>query len=77
MENYSAIKKEWKFVICSYMDGLEEHYAKWNKSDKNKHYKLYHLYVKSKKIQQTKFNIKEADSRWKEQTSGYEWGWAI
>ena len=28
---YSAIKKEWNFAICN-MDGLQEYYAKWNKS---------------------------------------------
>ena len=27
-------KKEWKFVICSNMDRLGRHYAKWNKSDR-------------------------------------------
>ena len=26
-------EKEWNFVICSNMDGPEENYAKWNKSD--------------------------------------------
>ena len=32
MEYYSAIKKEWDFAICSNMDGLGGHYAKWNES---------------------------------------------
>ena len=32
MKYYSAIKKEWKISICSNMDGLGGHYAKWNKS---------------------------------------------
>ena len=27
-------KKEWNFAICSNMDGLGGHYAKWNKSDR-------------------------------------------
>ena len=31
MEYYSAIKKEWNFVICSNMDGLGGYYAMWNK----------------------------------------------
>ena len=29
-------KKEWNFAICSNMDGLGEHYAKWNKSDRER-----------------------------------------
>ena len=33
---YSAIKKEWNFVICSNTDGFGRHYAKWNKSEKGK-----------------------------------------
>ena len=34
---YSAIKKEWNFVICSNTDGFGKHYAKWNKSEKDKY----------------------------------------
>ena len=33
---YSAIKKEWNNVICSNMDGLGGHYAKRNKSDRER-----------------------------------------
>ena len=29
-------KKEWNFAICSNMDGLGGHYAKWNKSDRDR-----------------------------------------
>ena len=29
--------KEWNFPICSNMDGSGGHYAKWNKSDKDKY----------------------------------------
>ena len=36
MENYSAIKRI-KFDICSNINGLGGHYAKWNKSDKDKY----------------------------------------
>ena len=36
MEYYSAIKKEWNNAICSNMDGLEGHYAKWNRSDRER-----------------------------------------
>ena len=31
-------KKKWHFAICRKMDGLEEYYAKRNKSEKNKYY---------------------------------------
>ena len=27
-------KKEWIFAVCSNMDGLQEHYAKWNVKEK-------------------------------------------
>ena len=37
LEYYSAVKKEWNFAICSNMDRLGGHYAKWNKSDKDKY----------------------------------------
>ena len=36
MEYYSAIKKNEIFAICSNMDGLGEHYAKGNKSDRER-----------------------------------------
>ena len=36
MEYYWAIKEEWNFAICSNMDGLGGHYAKWNQSEKDK-----------------------------------------
>ena len=29
-------KRKWKFSICSRMDGLGGHYAKWNKSDRER-----------------------------------------
>ena len=38
-------KKEWKFAICSNMDGLGGYYAKWNKSDRQTNAVWYHLYV--------------------------------
>ena len=28
--------KEWNFAICSNMDGLGGHYAKWNQSDRER-----------------------------------------
>ena len=36
MEYYSALKKERNFAICSNMDGFGGHYAKWNKSDRER-----------------------------------------
>ena len=37
MEYYSAIKK-WKCAIFNNMDGLGGHYAKWNKTEKDKYH---------------------------------------
>ena len=31
-------KKEWNLAICNNTDGLREHCAKWNKSEKDKYY---------------------------------------
>ena len=36
MEYYSAIKKERNFAICRDMDGFGGHYAKGNKSDRER-----------------------------------------
>ena len=36
MGYYSAIKKEWNNAICSNIDGLGGHYAKWSKSDRER-----------------------------------------
>ena len=46
MENYSAIKRI-KFDICSNINGLGGHYAKWNKAEKGKYY-MPSSYVESK-----------------------------
>ena len=40
MEHYSAIKKEWNLAICNHMDEAWEHYAKWNKSEKDKYHMI-------------------------------------
>jgi hypothetical protein len=29
--HYSSIRKEWKSVTCSSLEGTREHYVKWNK----------------------------------------------
>ena len=39
-EHYSAIKKEWNLTICDHIDGAWGHYAKWNKSDKDKYHMI-------------------------------------
>ena len=39
----SVIKKEWHFAICSNMDGLGGHHAKWNRSDILWNLTLYHI----------------------------------
>ena len=33
-------KKEWNFAIYSNMNETGRHYAKWNKSDKDKYYMI-------------------------------------
>ena len=56
-------KKAYNFAICSNMDGLGGHYAKWNKLEKDK-YCMISLTYEIKKIQQTsEYNKKEADSQ--------------
>ena len=37
MKYYSAIK-EWNNAFCSNVDGIGGHYAKWNKSEKDKYH---------------------------------------
>ena len=49
MEYHSAIKKNENFAICSNVDGLGGHYAKWNKADRKINTVWYCLYVESKK----------------------------
>ena len=57
-------KKEWYVVICSNTDGLGEHYAKWNKSDREIQISYDTTYMRNLKIQQTKkYNKVEADSQ--------------
>ena len=34
--NITQPEKEWNFAIYSNMDGLGGHYAKWNKSDRER-----------------------------------------
>ena len=68
-------KKEWNFAICNNMDGLGEHYAKWNKSDRKTNTIWYHLYVESKKYNKlVNITKKKQTHRYREQTSSYQWG---
>ena len=46
-------KKEWNVAICSNMDGLGGHYAKWNKSEKQI-YDIIYMY-----------NLKDTTNKWK------------
>ena len=43
----SAIKNDWKLVMCTNMDGQRGYYAQWNKSKTSTMW--FHLYVESKK----------------------------
>ena len=57
-------KKEGNFAICSSMDGLGGHYAKWNKSDRERQILYDITYMWNLQIQQTnEYNKKEADSQ--------------
>ena len=68
-----SLKIEWNFAICSNIDGLGEHNAKWNKSDKDKYW--YCLYVESTKYNKLVNIIKKKQThRYREQTNGYQWG---
>ena len=70
MEYYSAIKRN--FAVCSNMDGFGGHYAKWNKSDRERQVLYDITYVKSK-IYNKLVNItkKKQTHRYRKQTSGY------
>ena len=41
MEYYSVMKKNKHSAICGNMNGLGGHYAKWNKSDRERQKSLY------------------------------------
>ena len=58
------------------MDGLRGHYAKWNKSDRERQITVgYLLYVESKKYNKlVNITKKKQTHRYREQTSGYQWG---
>ena len=68
-------KQEQNLAICSNVDGLGGHYAKWSKSEKDK-YCMILLMCAIYKIQQTGEQKKKQIYRYREQTSGYQWGGA-
>ena len=49
MEYYLAIRKNEIFAICSNMDGLGGHYAKWSKSDRERQILYYIMYMRNLK----------------------------
>ena len=74
---YNAIllshKKEQNFAMCSNMDELGGHHAKWAKTEKTNTV-WYHLHVESKKYDKLMNITKKQTHRYREQTSGYQWG---
>ena len=64
MEYDSPIhKKEWKFAICNNKAGLGGHYAKWNKSDRERQILYDITYMWNLKNKTSEYNKKEADSQ--------------
>ena len=57
-------KKEWNLTICSNMDGLGGHYAKWNKSDRERKilYNITYMW-NLKNTTNSEYNKEEADSQ--------------
>ena len=47
--------KKWNFALCSSMDGLGGHCAKWNKSDRKRQILYYIIYV---------WNLKNTTNEW-------------
>ena len=75
MEYHSAIKKEQDFAICSNMDGLGGHYAKWSRSHRERQILYDMAYVELKKYDKLVNKTKKKQThRYREQTSGYQWG---
>ena len=54
--------KQWNCVICSTMDGLERHYAKWNKSDRERQIPYDITYMKAKKYNKVVNITSDTDS---------------
>jgi len=75
MEYYSATKRI-NFIICSNMDGLGGYNAMLSEINQRQTSTIwYHLYVESKKYNQIMNITKKMQiHRYREQTSGYQWG---
>ena len=75
---YSAIKSK-NFALCSNMDGLGVHYAKWGKPDSGRHILYDVTYVESKKYQSlVTLTEKKQTHRYENKlvaTSGRKWYW--
>ena len=56
-------KKEWNVAICSNMDGHGGHYAKWNKSDRERQILYDITYMWNLKTTASVYNKKEEDSQ--------------
>ena len=56
------------------MDGPGGYCAKWSKTKRKTNTVWYHLYVKSKKIKRVNIRKQKQTHRYREQTSGYQWG---
>ena len=68
-------KKEWKFAICSNMDGPGGYIIVSKISQRKTNIVWSHLYVKSKKWNKlVNITTKKQLHRYVEQTSGYQWG---
>ena len=59
--NTLSHKKEWNFGICSNMDGVGGHYAKWNKSDREKQILYDITFGIEKRYDKQEYNKREAD----------------
>ena len=76
---YLALNLDKRFAFCSNMDGLRGHYAKWNKSDKERKVIWYHLYIEPKKYNKL-VNVTEKKKTHRSRSSlyldvGKDWGW--
>ena len=58
------------------MDGLGGHYAEWNKSDRERQilYDITYIDMWNLKRQHMNITKKKQPHRYREQTSGYQWG---
>ena len=69
-------KKEQNNAICSIMDRLGGHYTKWNKSNRERQilYDIIYMWNLNKYNELMNITKKKQIHRFREQTSGYQWG---